>query len=207
MPEFPSCPRAAVIADAYSRLDFVLPHYAATLDAVAKNTGETTYLSVWRHVGVKILATAEGEHAVRVVGLTTGYSMHLHARASGKLLLGYMSPAIREAIVANMPFNRLTNNTITNREDFLHELQDVRKTGIAFDREEFQEGVTCVSSPILGSDNAVACITISAPTPRFIENQRVIIHELTTTALSLSTAEAVPDETSTEAKRPEEQHL
>jgi len=181
-------PRVAVLADAYSRIDAVPSNYTRAINALAQSTGETTYLSVWRSGAVKVLATAEGAHAVRVVGLDAGYSNNIHARASGKLLLAFASADVRNAAIEQMRFVPLTPNTITNKKDFLQELEAIRERGYSFDRQEFQLGVDCVCFPIFQSEHVVACITVSSPSTRFVDTEKDLIHRLAETTAKLSVA-------------------
>lgn len=174
-------PRAAVVAEAYNRLDSVPESYRDALQAIARRTGETTYLGAWRRGGVQVLDTAEGTQAVRVVGLDVGFTEDLHARASGKLLLAYASDDDRDAVLAGARLRKLTPHTITKKADLLAELAQVRNDGIAFDRQEFQLGVDCVSAPIWRGGRVAACITVSSPTHRFAETSDEIIRTLVQT--------------------------
>ncbi|MFJ6453922.1 IclR family transcriptional regulator [Paenarthrobacter sp. NPDC091669] len=181
-------PRAAIISEAYSRADVVPSNYTRAIHSLAQSTGETTYLSVWRNGAVKVLATAEGIHAVRVVGLDAGYSDNIHARASGKLLLAFAAAEVREAAIKQMRFTPLTPNTITKKKDFGQELEAIRERGHSFDKQEFQLGVDCVCFPIFQSDHVTACITISSPSARFVETKEALIARLAETTAKLSTS-------------------
>jgi len=183
-------PRVGIIADAYARSDALPSRYVEAINALAAKTGESTYLSVWRNGGVSVLATAEGDHAVRVVGLNTGYSNNIHARASGKLLLSYVAPEARDEIIAGLELTALTPNTITTTKALREEIEQIRGSGIAFEIEEFQDGVACVSSPIMDNDHVVACITVSSPTHRFEQKRDEIIGELRRQTDTLSTPRA-----------------
>lgn len=172
-------PRAAIIADAYQRLDRVPAEYQHALQTVARRTGETAYLGVWRSGGVQVLDTAEGTHAVRVVGLDVGYTEDLHARASGKLLLAFASDDIRENALRGKRFRRLTPHTITKKADLVAELDEIRAKGVSYDRQEFQEGIDCVSAPIWRGGRVSACITVSTPSERFEIAAEEIVATLT----------------------------
>ena len=171
-------PKAAVIADAYQRSDWVPTEYRRALQAVASQTGETAYLGTWRNGGVQVLEKIEGAHAVRVVGLDVGYTEDVHARASGKLLLAYASDELRNSVLARARLRPLTANTITKKANLLAEFASIREAGLSFDREEFQLGVKCVSAPLWRAGEVVACITISAPSQRFDETRDEIISAL-----------------------------
>lgn len=172
-------PRAAVIAEAYQRLSMVPASYRDALHSVARRTGETAYLGVWSRGGVRVLDTAEGTQAVRVVGLDAGYTDNLHARASGKLLLAFAPEEERDAILSGTRLRRLTPHTITTRTELLAELETIRKEGFSFDRQEFQLGVDCIAAAIWRGGRVAACITVSCPTHRFEEAKPKIIEVLT----------------------------
>lgn len=169
---------AAVIAEAYQRLDTVPAAYRDALHQIARTTGETAYLGAWRNNGVQVLDTAEGVHAVRVVGLDVGYNEDVHARASGKLFMAFGPEEVVASIIDRGRLRRLTPHTITKKSDLQRELADIKKTGLSFDREELQLGVKCVSAPIWRAGKVVACITVSAPTSRYEETEEQIIAAL-----------------------------
>lgn len=174
-------PRVGVIADAYQRTDAVPQSYRRALHEVVKKTGETGYLGVWRGNVVKVLETAEGAHAVRVVGLDAGYSEDMHARASGKLLLAFADDELRASLVNDLRLRKLTPHTITKKSHLIAELAEIRATGLSFDREEFQLGVECVSAPIRHDGRVVACITVSVPVQRFSATRDEVIAALVET--------------------------
>jgi DNA-binding IclR family transcriptional regulator len=48
------------------------------------------------------------------------------------------------------------------------QLQEARRTGIAYDRGENEEGALCIAVPLLvGVGTPLAALSISAPAPRF----------------------------------------
>lgn len=171
-------PRVGVLADAFQQLDTVPAQYRQALQSVARQTGETAYLGVWRNGGVQVLDRAEGSHAVRVVGLDVGFAEDMHARASAKLFLAFAPEDLRASVLDRMKLRRLTPNTITKKSELMADFAKIREAKLAFDREEFQLGVTCVSAPIWRGDTVAACLTISTPTPRFVTNENDIIAAL-----------------------------
>ena len=61
-----------------------------------------------------------------------------------------------------------TPNTITKVDDLLHEIEQIRRRGVAYDHEELDLGVKCVAAPIHNhTAKVVAAISISGPTQRF----------------------------------------
>lgn len=167
--------RASVIAAAVSRDTHASEAYLQILRGLAADTGETGYLSAWRNDAVCILASVEGAHAVRVAGLTLSYNDDLHARASGKLLLAYANPADRERLLSRSALRQLTPTTIIERDALEAEFARIRKEELAFDRGEYQEGVECVSAPIIEDGTMVAAFTVSTPSERWATEAEKII--------------------------------
>jgi IclR family acetate operon transcriptional repressor len=168
-------PAASVIADALGQ-DYVVPErHLRRLQELARRTGEAVYLSAWRRGSIRVLAAIEGSHAVGVTSLRVGYAENLHARASSKLLLAFASPELRDTVIANLDFVPLTPHTISNREDFLAELDTIRAARISFDRGEFADGVECVSAPIMSGGSVIACYTIQVPMERFRQKQGELV--------------------------------
>jgi DNA-binding IclR family transcriptional regulator len=89
-----------------------------------------------------------------------------HALAMTKVLLA-ASPAYREAVEAE-PLHALTASTTTELRALSAELDEVARTGLAVDREEYAEGFCCIGAPIFAPDGQVAAsIAISTPARKF----------------------------------------
>jgi IclR family transcriptional regulator, acetate operon repressor len=167
-------PKVAVLADAFQR-ELVTPNYLMrALQALAKNTGESTYLAAWRQNQIYTMATIEGHHPVRVSVPSSPYR-DAPARAAGKMLLALMDEDRRDAYLSSHPLRKLTPNTITRRADLLKELDQIRERGYALDDEEFQDGVSCVSAPTFEDGVVIAVFSLSVPTNRFHENRDKLI--------------------------------
>lgn len=160
-------PKAAVLVDAVARDTTAPDYYLEPLNELAQRTEETAYLSAWRQGQIRVLATVEGAHAVRVTGLTTGRGGLAHARASGKLLLAFARPEVRESVLGSGRLEKRTEHTITSRARLDEELEWIRVHGYAVDREEYADGVICISAPVVEEQTVVAAYTVSVPTVRF----------------------------------------
>ena len=69
----------------------------------------------------------------------------------------------------------------------MREVSRIRTAGIAYDREEFALGTTCVAAPLVVGDGfAEAALSITGPTSRFNADQFAIA--LRTAGLGLSRA-------------------
>jgi len=85
-----------------------------------------------------------------------------HCTGVGKAILAYQPKEFQERIIKSLDFHVYTENTISNREDFIKELEMIKKTGYATDREENQKNVGCIAAPIYDhAKNVVASISIT----------------------------------------------
>jgi DNA-binding IclR family transcriptional regulator len=142
---------------------------------LAQTTGETAYLSGWRGTDIEVLASEEGNHAVRVAGLNRGAHGYAHARASGKLLLAYANPNVREFYLHEHDREPLTEFTTTDAHALEVNFEQIREQGYALDEQEYTLGVTCVSAPTFADGQVIAAFTVSAPSHRFADNRAELI--------------------------------
>ena len=85
----------------------------------------------------------------------------VHASASGKSLIAFMPEQGLRKALSLLSFKRFTDRTIQNAVDFMEELALIRSRGYAIDDREFNELMTCVSTPIFRCRRAVATLTLS----------------------------------------------
>lgn len=167
-------PATAVLADGFARQG-ATDQLLAPLRALAEETGETAYLATWGAGGeIRALASVEGANPVRVAEVATGPYRDAHARATGKLLLAYARPEQREAYLATQPLRACTPRTITDRAALEQELAAIRRRGHAEDREEYAEGVACVSAPAIHDGVILAAFTISAPVHGYMKRRAAL---------------------------------
>jgi IclR family acetate operon transcriptional repressor len=181
-------PSVGLMVDAFERQNSPPEYLLAPLRRLAEDVGETTYLSLADGLDVVVMASVEGSHAVRVRGLHVGFRGSLHARGSGKLILAYAGDERIEAYLAGALAPR-TPRTIVDPGALRRELAAIRTRGHAFDDEEFSEGVSGVSAPVLHGDVPVAAYTISTPTERFRARRAELIAAVVAVAAAASRQE------------------
>lgn len=79
----------------------------------------------------------------------TGERFYLHATAAGKVLLAHLTDDRIDDVVDRWGLPQLTENTITDRGELFEEIEEVRETGIAYNREEQIEGIRALSAPVV----------------------------------------------------------
>ena len=136
------------------------------LERLARRVGEATGLSVAEGVNVRYVEQVSTTHEIQVRDWT-GTTAPMHAVSSGHVLLAALP---RDQLRALLParLEALTSRTITSRSDLEKRLGDVRRTGHAWVREEFAEGISSVAAPVTdGAGAAVAAVHIHGPSYRF----------------------------------------
>jgi DNA-binding IclR family transcriptional regulator len=100
----------------------------------------------------------------RGVSLPTrqGSRMPAYCTGLGKAMLAYSEQRIFDSVVAN-GLARRTEHTITTPERLRDEIDNVKATGIAYDREEAIRGIGCVAAPLRGSGGAIGAISVTGP--------------------------------------------
>lgn len=85
-----------------------------------------------------------------------GTVLPLHASACGKVLMSELPEPILSDILNTMDFRRLTSHTITDRNEFLRVLAEVRERGYALDEHESQEEGFCIAVPLRAPSGEIA---------------------------------------------------
>ena len=89
-----------------------------------------------------------------------GGRMPAYCTSLGKALLAFADDEEFERVVAlGMP--RRTPATIVAADALRAELETVRRTGLAYDREEGCVGISCVAAPIRGAGRAIGAVSVT----------------------------------------------
>jgi len=129
--------------------------------------GETVNLGVQQLEKVTYLEVVPSEFALRLQE-SRGASVPVHASALGKAILAFSPQDSVDHFIRGYKFERVTEHTIVDPDEFLTELKRVRNQGFAFDRGEDSLLAVCIGAPILGADgSALAAMSISGPASRF----------------------------------------
>jgi len=138
--------------------------------------GETVDCSVLEGGRLRVVEVIPTQHQLRVVA-EVGAIFPLHCSSKGKAVLSLMSDEQIEALVPKT-LERFTAHTVTTRSQLIKQVQNVRRTGIAFDEDEHTIGVTAVA--IAGRDpyGALFAISIPVPSQRFAEEREVVVETL-----------------------------
>ena len=140
----------------------------AILQQLVEELGETCNFTMPAGTEVVYLDRVETAWPLRF-HLQPGSRVPMHCSASGKLFLAHMPPAQRNRLLAHLPYEGYTANTITSRVRLEAELARVRAQGYALDNEEFLTGLVCVAVAVFDSSRAHrvrGSVAVQAPASR-----------------------------------------
>jgi IclR family acetate operon transcriptional repressor len=123
-------------------------------------TGHTVTLAILEGSDVVVMALVRGDHAPRSPARVGG-RLPAHTTALGKAILAYSPADVVETITAGGLVRR-TPRTICEPVDLLRDLAEVRRSGLATEREECAVDRACIAAPVLGYGLApVAAISVT----------------------------------------------
>ena len=73
----------------------------------------------------------------------------------GKAMMAFLDEKSLSRVITKQAFYKYTDFTITSENKLRKELIEIKKQGIAFDRQEHEQKIICISSPILSSKSRV----------------------------------------------------
>jgi DNA-binding IclR family transcriptional regulator len=160
------------------------PRLRPLLEELSAELSETVDLAVLDGASVRFLDQVPGVQRLRAVSAVGG-GFPLHCTANGKALLAAIEPAsARSLLPARMA--RMTAKTLTSRAKLLEELERVRASGVAYDREEHTDGICAVGAAIYEPAGVVAALSVPVPSARFDAVERDCAEAVTRAAAKAS---------------------
>jgi len=133
------------------------------LRRVTEQTGEATILSVrdgHHHLTVN---KVDGPKTFRVTS-DPGHLGALHTTSVGKALVAFAEDSEREKLVEELELEPLTEFSITDRDAFRAEIEQVRSRGYAVMDQENELGMRAVAVPVFNSQgHAFASLATAVP--------------------------------------------
>ena len=146
------------------------------LNELTAQTGETTHFSRLDGGDVLYLLKVESPQPIRMYS-ALGKTLHAYGTALGKALLSDFSLNDLKRIYPD-GLQPMTDNTITDFNVLKKQLDDVKKTGFAYECEESNIGVRCIARPIHKNGKVAAAISVGVPVFRYTEEKRKKIESL-----------------------------
>jgi IclR family acetate operon transcriptional repressor len=150
-------------------------------EGLAGSLGETVTLDVL--VGNEIVPIEQATASTSMVSVNwLGRRTPVHCTASGKVILAFGPPAVRERLLGR-PLERATSHTITGRIELEAQLGGALKDGFARTYEELEVGLDAIAAPVYAaSGEVVAALDVSGPSHRLRAEDRPELVQVTVDA-------------------------
>lgn len=157
-------PEAFAVGSAYEPYALLDQAARPAMEALTAECGHASYLGVPASDHYVFVLAVESTRSIRV-SIGIGERRPYHAGAIGKALLAGLPDERIRAIVGPDPLPKMTPSTIDSVDRLLAELAEVRRSGIAYNREESILGAGSVAVAIRdGSGEPIAGLGIVYPT-------------------------------------------
>ena len=134
-------------ARAIANCDPLTERFVPLLEKLREQTGETVLLAKRLDRQAMYLDVLESLHSIRY-SPKVGEFRPLHASASGKALLGNLSPVLRNELLSGMKLPRVTSRTITSRSALEADLAQGRARGWYVTHGETVADLMAVAVPV-----------------------------------------------------------
>ena len=136
----------------------------SALETLARKLNETAGYYEMRGSEAVIVNAVSGRQPL-LYSLTIGNSAALHAVSAGKILLASLPDQQIEALL-HKPLERFTDHTITSKHALWEEIRKIRRTGIAYSREERRRGIAGMAIAATDGDIVRGAFGVALPIVR-----------------------------------------
>ena len=154
-----------LFALAASSLDEIEMVNVATpvLEDLARDTGESSHFAVRMGDAVTVIARTSGPGAFQLTD-RVGVVRPAHCTALGKIILAALRPDQLQRFLERVELTPSTEKSITEVALLKREIEEIRRSGIAFDDGEFNLEVRCVAVPVRDfTGQIIGALGISGP--------------------------------------------
>lgn len=138
---------------------------------LAKETGETVDLSVYRDHHVLFVDQVVGTHRLRTVS-AVGEAFPLTTTATGKATLALLD----EEDVATIAARELRQADASTKSlsKVIAEIEGIRKSGLALDLDEHTDGISAAAMAFMDPSGMIYSISLPVPSHRFFAKQEML---------------------------------
>jgi DNA-binding IclR family transcriptional regulator len=140
-------PRLFILGNAAAGGSALIQTVHPYLEAINHEFKFSTFFGILSDHEVIILDKADRAHRIKISS-EIGMRIPVFAGVAGKALLSQLSETDIDEILSQTKPKRYTPRTIIDKKAYKKEILNVKKTGIAYDREEYIEGLIAVAVPL-----------------------------------------------------------
>lgn len=134
------------------------------LERIVDELGESANLAVLDGDMVTYVGQVPSRHSMRMF-TEVGRRVAPHCTGVGKAVLTHLPDDQIRALLARTGMPAKTPQTITDPDELVAAVQQIRRDGYAIDEGEQELGVRCVAVPVPGERSRMA-VSVSGPAPR-----------------------------------------
>jgi DNA-binding IclR family transcriptional regulator len=117
------------------------------LETINQQFELTAFFGILSEDAVIIIDKADRAHRIKISS-EIGMRIPVLAGVAGKALLSQLSEEEIDKILLKSSRKQYTPNTIIDKDAYKNEVMEVKKSGIAYDKEEYIEGLIAVAVPL-----------------------------------------------------------
>ena len=129
---------------------------------------ETVNLGVLEGVFVYYVAVLEAQRPL-AWRVPAGTRDMYYSTALGRAIVGHLRPEVTAAMIERTNLRARTSHTVGSRDQLAAILEATRAAGVAFDKEENDDGVVCIGVPLFLDGRVIAALSVSVPSTRYTD--------------------------------------
>jgi len=127
------------------------------MEELVQLVDETVFLGVREYNSIKVVDVVETKKDLKISS-PVGTKLSIMAGASGKMFLSAMTDEELIAFIEDKGLHQYTENSITDKDAFVKEIQEIRRLGYSLDREEYLKGIRAIAALIYQDGKPVGAI-------------------------------------------------
>ncbi|MGC6768001.1 IclR family transcriptional regulator [Enterococcus sp. LJL128] len=145
------------------------------LEKLQATIDETIHLGILNDNEILYINKLEPKHQTIRMSSKVGITRPLYSSAMGKAVLAKFSDEDFQSYLSDHVLTPYTENTITNPLRLVKELDEVRRSGIAFDDEEMEMDIFCIGASLEKEQQIIGAFSVSMPKYRLNEEAKQMI--------------------------------
>lgn len=139
---------------------------------LTEEISEITHLGMIDGFEFIYIDKVESNSTIRIYS-QTGRRAPIYCTGIGKAIAAFFPEHKLQQYLSVTDLKAYTEHTITSKDQFIKEMEQVRKVGYVFDNEEHEEGIRCVAAPVFNHHGEVVyAISATGPLTR-MDDRRI----------------------------------
>jgi len=180
-------PKVPDLVDRYAASLRQPERIAPFLEDLRDRASARAYVAIWKDGDLEVAETLGRRGSRELRDVSPGFRGAAHALALGKIYLADLPERLWPPYARAPLLPPKTRHTLPSLAHLRHNLEAVRARKLAFDIEEYVDGVCCIAAPLRDMNGElIASIGISVSTRRFKRDLRTLAAALRSSASAAS---------------------